>query len=88
MSMSSEPGAGISARRMASAEASSKRSDMRVLQAFTSRPMIIRLMTMKMMWPRRMLGRSEALLKGTEGRNVVIFLGRTRLEGKISQLEG
>lgn len=55
----SDPGAGISDRWMASAEASSKRRDMRVLQALRRKPMIIRCMTRKMAVPRRIVERME-----------------------------
>jgi len=49
----SEPGAGISERRMASAEPSSKRSEIKVLKALTRNPMIIKLITRNMIVPRR-----------------------------------
>lgn len=54
-SINSDPGAGISARAIASAAPSSKRRPIRVLQAWTRKPMIIRLITRKMAVPRRMV---------------------------------
>lgn len=50
--MSSEPGAGISDRAMASAAPSSKSREMSVLKALSRKPITIRLMTRKMTVPR------------------------------------
>jgi hypothetical protein len=55
LSIRSEPGAGISARWMASAEPSSKRRPMRVEKALRRKPITRRLMIRKMMVPRRIL---------------------------------
>lgn len=54
-SMASLPGAGISADRMASEAPVWKRRDMRVLKALRRNPRIIRLITRKMMVPRRIV---------------------------------
>jgi hypothetical protein len=50
--MSSEPGAGISDRAIASAAPSSKSREMRVLQAWRRKLIIKRLITRKMTVPR------------------------------------
>lgn len=65
-SIKSDPGAGISARDIASVEPSSKRREMRVLKALTRKPRIMRLMTRNIIVPRRIV-RKE---KGEEGRRL------------------
>ena len=50
--INSEPGAGISARAIASAAPSSKSREMSVLKALRRKPTMIRLMTTKMTVPR------------------------------------
>jgi len=54
-SIISEPGAGISARWMASAAPLWKSREISVLKAFSRKPMMIRLITRKTMVPRRMI---------------------------------
>lgn len=72
--MRSEPGAGTSDRRIASAEPSSKSSDISVLKALTRKPMTIRLITKKTMVPLRILERCSAESRGEEVA-VEIFFG-------------
>lgn len=53
--MRSEPGAGISELWIASLAPSSKRREIRVLKALTRKPIMRKLMTRKMMVPRRIV---------------------------------
>ena len=81
----SEPGAGISARWMASAEPSSKSREIKVLKALMRKPIRRRLITRKMVVPRRIVGcgwgrRNEGVRGGEEvqvrsGKVMKLFLG-------------
>jgi len=60
-------GAGISALAIASAAPSSNNNPISVEQAFTSRPMMVRLTTRNMMVPRRMVVVDVMIFEGTVG---------------------